>query len=311
MLVQAQAPQDAAAAPAEQQPAAPQAPAQPQPAPPQEPAPETTTVQPETRRLKLPPPPPKEGDVRMPGEAGWNIGLTGWLPIGNTFTDKGHAADFTGASKLQLAGKSKGAPGAEIGIAAGLHNSIRISYFNSKLSGTTTAPNDLVLFSQGYLKGDELTTNAKLSDYKVSYEYLTWPYPVGGRHFRLKTLWQVQYITMKTIFDAPIKSSTPDSSGAYTDYSTIGSKSYITPAFGLGFHEYATRNFRLEANLSGFWLPHRFNLVDSDATMAYRAGHFELRAGAKAFVFRTSPKADYFYRGTTGGVFVGVRWYSD
>jgi len=86
---------------------------------------------------------------------------------------------------------------------------------------------------------------------KVSYEYLTWPYPVGGRHFRLKTLWQVQYITMKTIFDAPIKSSTPDSTGAYTDYSTIGSKSYITPALGLGSHEYATRNLRLEANLSG------------------------------------------------------------
>ena len=311
ILVHAQAPQDAAAAPADQQPAAPQAPAQQQPAPPQQPAPETTTVQPETRRLKLPPRAAQRRGRPHAGR-GWLEYRTYRLAAHRQYLHRqGHAADFTGASKLQLAGKSKGAPGAEIGIAAGLHNSIRISYFNSKLSGTTTAPNDLVIFSQGYLKGDQLTTNAKLSDYKISYEYLTWPYPVGGRHFRLKTLWQVQYITMKTIFDAPIKSSTPDSSGAYTDYSTIGSKSYITPAFGLGFHEYATRNFRLEANLSGFWLPHRFNLVDSDATMAYRAGHFELRAGAKAFVFRTSPKADYFYRGTTGGVFVGVRWYSD
>ncbi len=111
-------------------------------------------------------------------------------------------------------------PGVEIGIAAGLHNSLRISYFSSKQSGTTIAPNDLVVFSQNYYKGDELTTNAKLSDYKLSYEYLTWPYPVGGRHFRLKTLWQVQYVTMKTIFDAPIKSATPDSTGAFTDYST-------------------------------------------------------------------------------------------
>ena len=123
-----------------------------------------------------------------------------------------------------------------------------------------------MVFSQNYFKGDQLTTNAKLSDYKISYEYLTWPYPVGGRHFRLKTLWQVQYVTMKTVFDAPIKSATPDSTGSLTDYSTIGSKSYITPAFGLGVHEYATRNFRLEANLSGFWLPHRFNLLDSDAS---------------------------------------------
>jgi len=314
MVVHAQAPQEAAAAPAVQQPAAPQAPSEQPPAPAQQPQQtptDTTTVQPESRRVKLPPAPPKEPDVRMPGEAGYNIGITGWLPIGTNFTDKGHAADFTDLSKLQLAGKMRPSPGVEIGIAAGLHNSLRISYFSSKQSGTTTAPNDLVVFSQNYFKGDQLTTNGKLSDYKLSYEYLTWPYPVGGRHFRLKTLWQVQYVTMKTVYDAPIKSATPDSTGAFTSYSTIGSKSYITPAFGLGVHEYATRNFRLEANLSGFWLPHRFNLLDSDASFGYRMGKFELRAGAKAFIFRTSPKADYFYKGNMGGVFVGFRWYSD
>jgi hypothetical protein len=121
----------------------------------------------------------------------------------------------------------------------------------------------------------------------------------------------VQYIGMRTVFDAPIKSATPDSSGAITSYSTLGSKGLITPAFGLGVHEYATRNFRFEANVSGFMLPHRFHLLDTDATIAYRAGHFELRGGAKGFLFRTSPKIDYFYRGTVGGVFVGVRWYSD
>ena len=309
-LVRAQAPRDAAAAPPDQQPAA-QAPAQQQPAPPPQQPPAETTPQPETRKLKLPPAPPKVVDVRMPGEAGYYIGLTGWLPIGQTWTDKGQLTTFTDPSKLQLAGKSKGAFGAEIGIAAGLHNSLRISYFFNKQSGTTTAPNDLVIFSQAYVKGDQLSTNGKLSDYKLSYEYLTWPYPVEGRHFRLKTLWQVQYITMRTVFDAPIKSATPDSSGAFTSYSTLGSKSFITPSFGLGVHEYATRNFRFEANVSGFWLPHRWHLLDTDATIAYRFGKVELRGGAKGFVFRTSPKTDYFYRGTLGGVFVGVRWYSD
>jgi len=247
----------------------------------------------------------------MPGEAGYSIGLIGWLPVGHPFVDKGHAADFTGLSKLELAGTSKGAPGAEIGIAAGRHNSLRISYFQSKQSGNTVAPNNLVIFSQAYNQGDILSTNSKLTDVKVSYEYLTWPFPVEARHFRLKTLWQVQYISMKSIYDAPVRSGTPDANGNYTDYSTIGSKSYFTPSFGLGFHEYATRNFRLEANVSGFALPHRFQLVDSDATIAYRVGRIELRAGAKAFIFRTSPKQDYFYRGNTGGAFVGLRWYSD
>jgi hypothetical protein len=261
--------------------------------------------------LKLPPAPPKVVDVRMPGEAGWNIGLTGWLPVGQMWVDKGHAATFTDPSKLQLAGPAKGGFGADFGVAAGLHNTIRFTYFFAKRSGTTTAPTDLVLFAQPYVKGDELSTNGKLSDYKLSYEYLTWPYPAGARHFRLKTLWQVQYVVMKTTFDAPVKSATPDSAGNFTSYAVVGSKGYLTPAFGLGVHEYASRNFRFEANVSGFWLPHRWYLLDTDATIAYRFGRWELRGGGKGFVFRTSPKAEYFYRGTMAGVFVGLRWYSD
>ncbi len=305
-LVRAQAVQDAASA--EQQPAT-QAPAPQQPPPQQPPA--EGTPQPEARPLRLPPPPPKIVDVRMPGEAGWNIGVIGWLPVGQMFVDKGHAATFTDPSKLQLAGSATASFGAEFGVAAGLHNSIRFTYFSAKRSGTTTAPNNLTIFSQPYIQGDQLSTNGKLSDYKLSYEFLTLPYPVEARHFRLKTLWQVQYITMNTIFDAPIKSSTPDSTGAFTSYAAQGSKSFITPSLGLGIHEYASRNFRLEANVSGFMFPHSFQLLDSDATIAYRAGHLEFRAGGKAFIFRTSPKTDYFYRGTVGGAFVGIRWYSD
>jgi hypothetical protein len=313
-VVQAQAAQDAAAAPADQQPA-PQAPAQQQPAPPQQPqqppAETPPQTEPQPQRLKLPPPPPKVVDVRMPGEAGYYVGITGWLPIGNIISDKGHAASFTDPSKLQLAGNPTASPALEIGIAAGLHNSIRLSYFSTKRSGSTSTPTEIVVFSQVYEPGNEITTNGKLTDYKLSYEFLTWPYPVEARHFRLKTLYQVQYIQVKTTFDEPVLSATPDSSGNFTSYATVGSKGYFSPALGLGVHEYATRNFHLEANVSGFMLPHRWHLLDSDATVAYRAGKIELRLGAKGFLFRTSPKSDYFYRGTVGGVMLGVRWYSD
>jgi hypothetical protein len=250
-------------------------------------------------------------DVRMPGEAGFFLGLTGWLPVGNTYVDKGRAANFSSLSYLQLAGKSHGAFGAEIGVAAGLHNTVKVGYFFSKTSGSTKAPTDLVIFGQPYSSGESLTTNAKLSDVKISFEYLTWPYPVEKRHFRLKTLWQMQYITLRSYFDDPVKSATPDSNGAITSYSVLGSKSYFTPAFGLGFHEYATRNFHFEVDVSGFAWPHRFQLLDSEATIEYRVGHLAIRGGVKAFHFRTSPRQDYFYRGTLAGGFVGVRWHSD
>src|SRR3954447_11386165 len=215
--------------------------------PPQQPAPQQPPVDApapgQTGTTHLPPAPPKVVDVRMPGEAGWYIGLTGWLPVGKTYIDKGKEAAFTGSTFFQLPGTSKGQPGGEIGIAVGQHNSLRISYMFAKAAGTTTAPNDLVIFSQAYSKGDQLSTSYKMSNYKISYEYLTWPYPVESRHFRLKTLWQMQYITFRSNYDAPVRSNTPDSAGNLTSFETTGSKSYFTPTFGLGAHEYATRHF--------------------------------------------------------------------
>ena len=291
-----------ALASAQQDPPQQQTPPQPQTQDPQ---------QPESGRLRLPPVPPKVIDVRMPGEAGWFIGLTAWLPIGKTYTDKGTLTTFTDPSLLQMQGKSRGAFGLDFGVAAGLHNSVRFSYFFNKQNGNTTLDHNLVVFAQGYNAGDVVSTNSKLTNYKLSYEYLTWPYPVEARHFRLKTLFQVQYTGVRAIFDAPVKSSTPDSNGILSDYSTLGTKGFITPALGLGLHAYASRNFRFEANVSGFAWPHSFHLLDTDAAIAYRAGKIELRGGAKGFIFRTSPKHDYFYRGSVAGLFVGLRWYSD
>jgi hypothetical protein len=298
--------------PPPQQPPAQQPPAQ---QPPAQQPPAQTPPSPEqagtNQNVKLPPPPPKVIDVRMPGEAGIYIGLTGWQPNGNQYLDKGHASDFSGLSFLKLAHQTHAAFGAEVGVAAGLHNTIKASYWFDKNSGTVPAPTDLVVFGQVYPKGDGISTSSKLSNYKLSYEYLTWPYPVERRHFRLKTLWQMQYVTVRTVFDDPIKSATPDVNGAFTSYAVLGSKSFFSPAFGLGIHEYGTRNLHFEANVSGFAWPHRFQLVDSEATVSYRVGHIALRGGFKFFHYRTSPKQDYFYRGTMAGVFVGIRWHSD
>lgn len=304
--------------PAQQQPAQQQTPPQQTP-PQQQPAQQPPAQQPPAQQeptpqpgnTRMPPPPPKVVDVRMPGEAGWFLGLTGWLPVGNTYIDKGKQAAFTGSSYFQLPGTSKGQPGGELGIAVGLHNSLRFSYMFAKAADTTTAPNDLVIFGQTYNKGDQLSTSYKMSDYKVSFEYLTWPYPVEGRHFRLKTLWQIQYVTFRSNYDAPVRSNTPDAAGNLTSFETTGSKSFFSPSLGLGVHEYASRHLRLEANASGFTIPHHFNLWDLDASVAYRFSKVEIRGGVRAFHFHSSSNSDYYARGTLTGAVVGIRWYSD
>src|SRR5689334_13004070 len=98
---------------AEQQTAPPpQTPAQQTPPPQQQTPPDQQPTDPQ-QRLRLPPPPPKVVDVRMPGESGWWIGATGWLPVGNTYIDKGKQATFSGSSFFQFPGTSKGQPGGE------------------------------------------------------------------------------------------------------------------------------------------------------------------------------------------------------
>ena len=296
----------------EDQAAAPQQPAQ--QTPPQQ-QPQQPPPQPEQagtpQNVKLPPPPPKVIDVRMPGEAGFSIGVTGWLARGSNHLDKGEEATFTGVSALTLADNAHGSFGVDVGVAAGLHNTLKFSYFFVKQSGPVIAPSDLVVFAQTFSAGEPMTTNSNLRDFKFSYEYLTWPYPVERRHFRLKTLWQVQYVSMRAVYDDPIKSATPDSSGNITSYAVEGAKGFFCPTFGLGVHQYVGQHMHLEADFSGFAWPGRWQLVDAEATAGYRMGSFEFRAGGKYFHYRTSPKQDYFYRGNVGGLFVGIRWHSD
>jgi hypothetical protein len=247
----------------------------------------------------------------MPGETGYYAGIIGWLPFGTPIFDKGHAADFTGLSNFHLPGTPKITPSAEIGLALGLHNSLDFSYFTTKASGSAAAPTALVLFTQSYTRGDRLATTDEVRDVKLSFAYLTWPYPVESRHFRLRTLWQVHYLTVKSNYDAPVRSATPDSSGNLTSYATSGSKQMMSPALGLGLTEYASRNFRLELNVAGFDVPHHFAIGDADAFAAYRVGRIEIRVGAKGLYFKTSPQADYYFRGRLVGAMVGLRWCLD
>src|SRR4051812_39147351 len=67
-----------------------------------------------------PPPPPKLPDVRQQGETGWWVGINVGLPKQQPWFDKAHGATFTEPSLVQLQGKPKYAPAAELGFAVGL-----------------------------------------------------------------------------------------------------------------------------------------------------------------------------------------------
>ena len=271
------------------------------------------------RPQQQPPPPlPKVPDVRQPGETGFSIGVMAWFPVQAPSIDKGHQADWTQPTNTKLAGKPKYSPEGDIGIALGLHNALRFSYFQDRASGNlTTGPNEIRIWDNLYPAGSYLATDYKMQSAKISFDYLTWPYPVESRKFRLKTLWQVQYVSIKTSFNAPLlpvtdSSGNPivDASGNPVDYHAQGSKTVFLPTFGIGLTQYVNRHLRLEANGSGFGIPHHSTIWDADGSANFRYGHWELRVGARAYHFKTSSQSDFLLKNTMASGFVGVRWYS-
>ncbi len=223
-------------------------------------------------------------------------------------------ADLRGGSQkttitpgdLDFPGKGKFTPGAIVSIPLLKDNTIRVSYFRATERGDGHAPTDLNLFGTGFAKGVVISTRYTLQDLKISLDYLSYPFPVKGSKFRLKTLWELQYVTINGRVAAPLL---VDSTGAADPTVVTSAKNILLPTFGLALERSFGRRFRVEARASGFTLPGRSTLWDADAAAAIRAGRFEVLFGGKAFHFKTSPKQDNYYLGTLAGAYVGLRYY--
>jgi hypothetical protein len=289
-----------------------QAPTQQTPAAPQEGGQPATGIRP------LPPPMPKVPDVRMPGETGIWVGFTGWFPITGIAMDKGHDSNYSFSSRVIMQGDPKIAQGVDLGIAVGLHNALKLSYFEARAAGDLIPTVPLYLWGLLYPNGTLLSTSYRLQVAKVSFEYLSWPYPVESRRFRLKTLYQAQFVSVRTSFDNPTlplfdSNGNPllDGNGNPISYATVGSKGYFTPTLGIGTEYWKSKRLRFETSTTGFAIPHHSTTLDGEASANWRFGHWELKAGIKAFHFKTSPTSNYFMRGTLYSGIVGLRWYSD
>jgi hypothetical protein len=248
-----------------------------------------------------PPLPPKVPDVLQQDEGDPSLDGFGWLPVGHPLFNKGQATTLTEASNATFQGRAKLAWGGNIRIPAGAHNAIRVSYFDTHATGNFTAGTALNLWGSGYNAGDYISTQYHLRSLGLSFDFLTWPYPTRERRFRFKTLWQFQYATISSRFDAPLSTSPPTPG--------TGSKSIYLPGLGLGVTEYLSKNARVEALASGFDIPSHAALANAEADIAYKLGRVEVRVGGKVFYFKTSPQADFYMKGLLAGGFAGLRFY--
>ena len=243
------------------------------------------------------------------GDGQLSLELSYWLTRGAPSLRGGAADPNTLPGNLKYPGTSKATPGIVISFPAGRHNTLRFSYFRTQGDGSTTATTSSTFFSTDYAPGDYLATRYKLQNAKISWDYLSFPFPVDAARLQVKTLWEVQYTGITTSIDAPLKTIAVDSTGAPISNTATGTRWFIYPSFGLAIEKALSHNFRLEARGSGFAFPHRSVVWDVEASAVWRMGRFEVLAGVKDFHFKTSPKKDQYLLASLPGAYVGVRYY--
>lgn len=242
-------------------------------------------------------------------DAQFSLQLFYWLPFDHPDLRGGVANVGPYPGNLNYPGKPKRAPGAVIGIPAGRNNTLRFSYFRVQGDGNSTASANLTLFNTDFSPGDYLVTSYTLQNVKVSYDFLSYPYPANPARFRLKTLWEVQYTSIKNSIDAPLKPIQVDASGNPISNTATGTRWFVYPTLGLAIEKALTAHFRVEARASGFAFPHRATIYDAEASAVFRTGRYEVAVGAKAFHFKTSTQNSQYLLATFPGAFVALRYY--
>jgi hypothetical protein len=243
-----------------------------------------------------------------PDPRGFTIGISYWV------TSIGSGPDLIGGKQspdyatLTGLGKPKTSPGAEISFPISRTGSLHVEYFRTLGDGNQTLSRDSDLFANQFYKGDYLSTQYKIQSVKFYLDDLLYPHSFPVARFRLKSLWEIQYVSIKSSIDAPLAPTT-DSSGNAISTTGQGSRRAVLPTFGLAAEYAMTPHVLFRVDATGFGLRHRSEIWDAEAVIAWRRRHFEILGGAKAFHFKTSPNNTEYLSSTVNGAFVGLRWH--
>ncbi len=280
-------------------------------APPQAPVPqEQPPSQNTTQRPPQVPPTGKKPTVPdYPDPRSFTLCVWGWVVIPGNGPDIIGGQAATGYETLNSLGKDHNTPGIDISVRVTRTAVISFEGFLSKGDGSQTAPADTTIFATTYSKGDFLNTQYQITALKLSYDDLLYPFKFPVARFRVKSLWEAQFVSSQGTIDAPFKANTTDSSGNLISNASSGTRTIILPTFGAAVEYALTPHVLLRADASGFGLPHRADIWDAEAYVSYRRKKLEFRGGYKILHFKSSPQIDEYMIGTVQGGFVGVRYH--
>jgi len=253
--------------------------------------------------VQLPPPVPKQTPTppqeRDTGGDAFSV-MAGYWQTTAAPSMYGGAGNTTGLpGDIRFNGDRKYALVAVGTIPTGHENSLEFTYFRNQGAGSQILAVNSNYFGNNFFAGDQLFTGYTVQSAKVSWNYLTWPYPSNGAKFRVKTLWEVQYVNISASFNAPADLDTTPGTG---------SKNVILPALGMGVEYHPNRRVRLELKGSGFGIPHHADLWDAQASVVLRFSQLEFFLSYKAYHYKTSPQADQYFSQTLLGPMIGIRY---
>lgn len=269
----------------------PAVPATPQPAPP----------------VQNPQPSPQKPVPDYPEPRTLTLGAFYWLTGPGTEPSYYGGSQATDYETLTDWGRPHRSPGIEASMPITRTGELHLEFFRTKGDANQVAPAATDVFGYPFAQGDFLATQYQIQSAKLYLDDLLWPHKFPVAKFRVKSLWEVEWVQIKGSIDAPYIDAANVSTGVTA--SGTATHQIIYPVFGLAAEYALSRHVLLRAAATGFGIPHKADLWDGEATIAYRWGVFEIRGGGKAMHFKTSPNDTNYATGTLAGAFVGLRWH--
>lgn len=201
-------------------------------------------------------------------------------------------------------------PWIEIGVPTKHGNRLWISYFETTLSGGGLSNRTLTFFDQSYDAATLLNDKVKVRNFKISWDYLTWPAPPNAmRKWQFKTLWEVQALDV-----APTVTSTilvENSDGSFTDNGTTTAKSkmMILPTLGGGLQGQPAKGVDVLVKGSGFILPHHKYIYDVEARIGIRVKLAEILLGYRRLYGSMGNQTEQYFRAGLSGPYAGLAWH--
>jgi hypothetical protein len=249
-----------------------------------------------------PPPPPAKNVPDYPEPRTLTFGAFYWFTGPGTDPGIFGGAQATTYSTLTDLGRPHKSPGFELFFPISRTGEIHVEVMRTSGLGNQTAPANTTIFTTPFDQGDYLATNYRISQGKAYLDDLLFPHKFPVSKFRLKSLWEFSYTSIRASVDNPIQEAEGTSAGAGQ-----GTRNIYYPEFGIAAEYALTPHVLLRTSVAGFAIPGHAVLGDGDATIGYRHGFLELRGGVKFLHYKTSPKTDDYLKGTLTGAFVDLR----